>query len=176
MKKIIMKIKRTVDIKKITETLTKFPIYIVKGVDLKYIEEFPNHPYSDFSYRIRNLIEEIVKGKYTLYKAFSPMEFRSVVEKGIDTQYEYIIEWALEKVMRDNIRELFKEYGLACLAMYDAEKLEKTDPYTYRPKTSFLDAFLGIICFSDLEFSRLHEKLLWLELLVSKMKKPRSKN
>ena len=87
-----MEIKRGIDTKKIGELITGAPVYIVKRISLKdieefvtYIKEFPTYPYSEFSEKVYYLIEEIGKGKYILYKAFSPMEFRSVLEKGIDT-------------------------------------------------------------------------------------------
>jgi len=173
-------------VRKIGETPTGVPVYIVVGVTLDEILRSSTNPFTPLNRKIYELELEFSRGKDVVYRAFKPIQFRAVILYGTDRTPDYVSPWdryksdaiyagPLEKAMESAAKRFNEEGGLACLAAYDEEKLEKVDFYAYRAKTSFKDALLGIICLSDSEFSDLHESVLSLALWLANRNSNNSK-
>jgi len=162
------------------QTLTGIKFYMIKGVKLDDILTSMSDPFSELNMKIKELELKIGRGKDVIYRAFDPSRFKYVVSEGTDRTPNYISPYdpykedviyagPLEKAM-EYARRSFKEKGLACLSLYDSDKLEKVSFYAYKPKTSFKDALLGIICLSDSKFLNVNKLFLKTELLLLKYK------
>ncbi|RIB35108.1 MAG: hypothetical protein BXU00_03180 [Candidatus Nanoclepta minutus] len=162
------------------QTSTGARVYMIKGVNLDDILESRFNLSSELNMKINELKLRLNKGKNIVYRAFDPLQFKYVISEGTDRTPEYISQQdpyksdtiyagSLEKAM-EHAREPFKERGLACLSLYDKDKLEEVDFYAYKPKTSFKDALLGVICLSESYLSDIYKSLLEFDLLSSRGK------